>query len=386
MLLERKILWFTFVSVFTIATDATQNLQARLCCRCLRIALPPPNVTVHILHDDTLTQDNRDKFSYIAGRYGQLIKFYNVEKICAKEIEKIIYFDSDIIINLDINEMWQIPLGDKPLAAIASIENGSDPKTLILCKKGLIKPEDIFNSGVMILNLKRIRNSEQENIWAGINWLLENSDAVHFDNDILNYSFANNYVKISKKFNVTIFYRRKYGDFQTADRVIHYAGKLLFLDFSDSFNKIWFSYFRKTPWFNENVIAHLNEEYRKIINQRDIQSKNFALQMTALMSGKSRAFVTTPPNVNAVKNYFFIHNDEEIIQLVNQESLNVLAKSMAESRGKKIFFILFGDYEQLKTALINAGFVEGRDFINAAMFLSDANGVSLNTYPLVKAM
>ena len=196
----------------------------------------------------------------------------------------------------------------------------------------------------------------------------------------------NNYVKISKKFNVTIFYRRKYGDFQTADRVIHYAGKLLFLDFSDSFNKIWFSYFRKTPWFNENVIAHLNEEYRKIINQRDIQSKNFALQMTALMSGKSRAFVTTPPNVNAVKNYFFIHNDEEIIQLVNQESLNVLAKSMAESRGKKIFFILFGDYEQLKTALINAGFVEGRDFINAAMFLSDANGVSLNTYPLVKAM
>ena len=171
-----------------------------------------------------MTQDNRDKFSYIAGRYGQIIKFYNVEKICAKEIEKIsklfanykylvwysigaiyrilsaqilsediekiIYFDSDIIINLDINEMWQIPLGDKPLAAIASIENGSDPKTLILCKKGLIKPEDIFNSGVMILNLKRIRNSEQENIWAGINWLLENSDAMHFDNDILNYSFA----------------------------------------------------------------------------------------------------------------------------------------------------------------------------------------------------
>ena len=41
------------------------------------------NVTVHILHDNTLTNDNREKFSYVAGRYGQRVKFYNVEKLCA---------------------------------------------------------------------------------------------------------------------------------------------------------------------------------------------------------------------------------------------------------------------------------------------------------------
>ena len=35
-------------------------------------------VTVHLLHDDTLTQENRDKFSYIAGRYNQSVKFYNI--------------------------------------------------------------------------------------------------------------------------------------------------------------------------------------------------------------------------------------------------------------------------------------------------------------------
>ncbi|MBR3050926.1 MAG: hypothetical protein IKG61_05695 [Selenomonadaceae bacterium] len=27
------------------------------------------DVTVHILHDETLTQDNREKFIYLAGRY-----------------------------------------------------------------------------------------------------------------------------------------------------------------------------------------------------------------------------------------------------------------------------------------------------------------------------
>ena len=88
-------------------------------------------VTVHILHDDTLPADNRDKFIYIAGRYGQRVKFYNVEVLCADriaeikrlfpaanqtrysiamfyrflilkvfppEVEKVIYLDSDIIL------------------------------------------------------------------------------------------------------------------------------------------------------------------------------------------------------------------------------------------------------------------------------------------------
>ena len=40
------------------------------------------DVTVHILHDDTLTQDNREKFIYLAGRYNQAVKFYNVEELC----------------------------------------------------------------------------------------------------------------------------------------------------------------------------------------------------------------------------------------------------------------------------------------------------------------
>lgn len=105
-----------------------------------------PSITVHILHDNTLSTDNRDKFSYVAGQYGQLVKFYNVEELCAEKIEqlrespmkrsmarysvgaifrfliphvfsteikKVIYLDSDIIVNLNINELWQIELDKK---------------------------------------------------------------------------------------------------------------------------------------------------------------------------------------------------------------------------------------------------------------------------------
>ena len=49
----------------------------------------PPSITIHLLHDNTLTTDNRNKFSYIAERYGQIVKFYNMEELCAHKIKEI---------------------------------------------------------------------------------------------------------------------------------------------------------------------------------------------------------------------------------------------------------------------------------------------------------
>ena len=47
-------------------------------------------VTVHIMHNDRLTPDNRGKLCYIAGQYNQLVKFYNVEKLFEDSLEEII--------------------------------------------------------------------------------------------------------------------------------------------------------------------------------------------------------------------------------------------------------------------------------------------------------
>ena len=102
---------------------------------------PPQSICVHVLHDETLTPDNRNKFIYLAGRYGQLVKFYDIANLCADklakikelipeveksrvtvgafykllipqvlppDIEKAIFIDPDTIVNLDINELWQI--------------------------------------------------------------------------------------------------------------------------------------------------------------------------------------------------------------------------------------------------------------------------------------
>ena len=101
-------------------------------------------VTVHILHDDTLTDLNRERFLNTAKRYGQSIDLINVEdyknKIggetlknipdywsvgtlyrlfipeILKNLDKIIYLDCDIVVNADIAELWNVDIGDNALA------------------------------------------------------------------------------------------------------------------------------------------------------------------------------------------------------------------------------------------------------------------------------
>ena len=56
------------------------------------------------------------------------------------------------------------------------------------------------------------------------------------------------------------------------------------------------------------------------------------------MAGKECAFFTTVQNIDALKKFFFIREDEEMIPLEeNQESFQRLATSMKNSLGKKIF-------------------------------------------------
>ena len=132
------------------------------------IAAPPHYVIVHILHDNTLSAENRDKFSYIAGMYSQTVKFYNVENLCSDkiaefrqmmptidktnvsiatlyrllmpqvfpdDIKKIIYLDADTIINIDIRELWQVELGDAPLAR-HRCQNGFRDVSAKFCNAG----------------------------------------------------------------------------------------------------------------------------------------------------------------------------------------------------------------------------------------------------------
>ncbi|MDR0651704.1 MAG: hypothetical protein LBG12_00210, partial [Synergistaceae bacterium] len=142
-------------------------------------------VCVHILHDNTLSSDNRAMFIETAEIYGQTIEFHDVSpsmlkwgdsalRAARKSIftvgmffrlmipelvtsDKVIYLDSDIMVNMDIKQLWDVPLEN---FSIAGVVYGSfrkfSPKTLSLRLLGC-DPSKYVNSGVLVMNLSRIR-------------------------------------------------------------------------------------------------------------------------------------------------------------------------------------------------------------------------------------
>lgn len=375
------------------------------------------DVTVHILHDNTLNADNRDKFIYLAGRYGQIVKFYNVEELYAEkiaemvslvptvktarvsvgafyrllipqvlpsEIKKAIYLDSDMLVNLDIKELWQIELGDKPLAAVREMDaNAYNYKTFDAAQKyllsaGLVEYEDYFNSGVLLMNLSRLRATE-ELIMSGVKWRGEHPQCNCFDQDIWNYLFSKNYLRLPVMFDSFICNERSQGRTQVQSTIYHCNIVTLGMN-DDSFNKLWMSYFVKTPWFNATTLSNLYVGFQQV----HVGLKQSMIQISALMSGKTRAFFAAPNNIDGLKKLFSIRNDEKIIPAENQESLKRLLDAMKKSRGKSVFFIMLPNFPF--QVLIQAGFTAGKDFVNGMEFLSEAQGVQLNSYPLIKAM
>ncbi len=371
-------------------------------------------VTVHILHDSTLTQDNREKFIYLAGQYNQRVNFYNVEilyadklnaikknlpnalinrysiatfyrllipQILPNDIDRCIYLDSDTLVNLDIKALWQIDLGDKTLAAVPEILNRPDVKQAFsLCREGLVKREDYFNAGVLLINTKLFL--DKKNLipdWCEV--LNKNPQYGEFvDQDALNYYFSTQIVHLPLKFNRFIAYARLAHELNAERKIYHFAGETFGMNIQDSFNRLWMKYFLKTPWFDEETIGRLYDGFQ----QMHIGLKNFMIQVSAMMSGKERVFFTVPQNLDAIKKIFSVRDDEEIILAENLESLKKFLYAMKSSHGKKVFFIVLPNFPF--NLLMQAGFQFGRDFVNGFDFLSEAHGVPMNSYPLIKAM
>ena len=148
----------------------------------------------------------------------------------------------------------------------------------------------------------------------------------------------------------------------------------------DPFNRLWMDYFVKTPWFDAASIGRLYEGFQQI----HTKLKKSLVNLSVILNGKARGFFAVPEQIDGLKKIFHINDGEEIVALENQESLKKLIDAMKESQGKKVFFIMVRNFPF--NALTQMGFVYGRDFLNGIEFLSEEQGMSLNSYPLLHAM
>ncbi len=372
-------------------------------------------IFVHLLHDNTLTEENKIKLQSVVENFNQQIKFYNVEELCTEkisyikekffklqkarfsfgtmfrlmipnvldtEIDKLIYLDADTIINLDIEDFWKIDLGDKIFAVVPEKQMGVPTELEPLCIDGLVKDEDYFNAGVLLIDLVQLRQ-EIENFEAGIKFVAENPRYYFFDQDILNYTFSTRTLKLPNKFNRHVGYARVFGDLVVEDRICHYIYGSLRLNTSDCFNRLWMNYFLKSPWFDVEVFQGL---YDAIQDWND-KTQNKFLNLSVVMSNRRRIFFAELKNLEGLKKIFKIDNAEEIIDAKTDDAEKILLARMEKFRGRGFFILLVHDFKKWRKILAAKNFVEGVDFVDATEFLSTEIGKDpLDTNFLIRAL
>lgn len=192
------------------------------------------DVRVYIIHDDTLIKDNISKLQQTAEFFGQAIEFINVEKMFEEEVldlsrltnvgargtlfrllipqlidcPKIIYLDCDVIVNMDLREMWETDIGDNAAGVVRDVWSidylkGKDVswRYALAWKAMGVEKDKYFNAGVLLMNLDKIRACyDFINDVAAFNSRYKKAVTLA-DQDCLNHIFAGDVYFMDVKFN-----------------------------------------------------------------------------------------------------------------------------------------------------------------------------------------
>ena len=208
-----------------------------------------------------------------------LLKF-DLADLCSRE-DFILYLDGDIIVKEDLSELGSVDFSDDKYV-MAVMDTGS------LYSRNLInqKIENYFNSGVMLLNLKAMREKGLSEVL--IEEKIKSSDNSLMDQHILNKVFKDNKEMLPHIYNVLFvnlirakyFYGLKietinerlnseysdWDDMLKKAKIIHYSSFDKPWKYSDvTAVEIWDKYFRLSPVSKDSL--HRKKLHIKLINE-----------------------------------------------------------------------------------------------------------------------
>lgn len=235
-------------------------------------------VTVHIIHDDTLTAENKNRLDKLVAEYDKKIEYHfvddnffmtvasNLKHAALKNsfsigtlfrlkivdilpIRKVIYLDSDIVVNMDIKFLWDIEVDNYLIAAVRDLEETRKKWSNRWHFRSMkLSNKYYFNAGVIVFNLHLIR--KEINLWnESLAFLFKYSkDAIFFDQDALNGLLQKKTLFLPKEYNFipVALTPGKYDDDLQA--IIHFAGPKPWNFRCSQFDWLYWRYFSKTPW------------------------------------------------------------------------------------------------------------------------------------------
>jgi lipopolysaccharide biosynthesis glycosyltransferase len=209
----------------------------------IRHSLNKPDVFIHFFPVEETLFEGFKLFSYFKKEaYYRLL----IPDLIEDDIEKVIYLDSDIIVKHDITELWNVDIKNFYLAAVQDVGYCASKKRRRVLSIPL--KYGYFNSGVMLLNLKKWRENSTSN--TVIEFAKNNPTKLRsIDQDALNAVLYDKWLKLHPRWNY-ISGRIRKKKFQKDPAIIHFTGK----------NKPWSNHSKKHP---------LGEEYFHYLQRTD---------------------------------------------------------------------------------------------------------------------
>ena len=214
--------------------------------------------------------------------------------------DRVLYLDTDVIVNKNIEEFYDQSFEGKSLIACRDIsvqEGGlSDKQRAFIGELTDVPEKDYFNSGVIIINLEKIRQYGREYYLDALEKYKDKLVAV--DQDLLNY-VAYNDVNYSDPYRYNCFARIAYNkgidyeNLKESASIIHYAGRKPWTPESIRYNSelIWWEYAKKTDIYSElleEVLIgeiksdYVNKQYETIINEKN-ELMNMLIKLKTLI-------------------------------------------------------------------------------------------------------
>lgn len=403
-------------------------------------------VVVHIFHDGSVNDENMARFQALADAYKQQIIFYNLHElmpevwleaksifaeamqsvryteaamyrlvapqVLPENIDRLIYLDSDTIVNMDIRELWEEKIGTNGMAAVREttmlahynkvpVGDTQEPFYNRIEHVGL---ENCFNSGVLLMDLTKLR-AMGNILLSGLRILAKYpTENNFFDQNILNYYFAKDLTPLSWNYNILMHWDKKFLSPNKPNGILHYMGKTLKMLRNDVRDTLFYDYFLKTPWGNGEFFCR-NYDVMNCVYQKMLGPKLRAMRKLAALLAVRCPVITATEECEQQAFRLFSDPDDfdteesteknEVIETINkadeEEEKEVKEEKKYElpngavfcSLGKEdkielnlpydidthLYLIFSHNYKLIKQKLLAAGLKENEQFMNGAFLL-----------------
>lgn len=358
-------------------------------------------ICFHILHDETVSEENKRKLKQVAHQKGDVIEFHQIDSAefeCIKDrtqgftigtmfrcmlpellpdLSKIVYLDADIFVNTDIKELWEFDICDYCLAGVVDEGVIKFHTPNILYKYPKIDRNQYFNAGVLCMNLTKIKQIGNLRDLV-VEFLVNNPEATYPDQDAFNVLFHNNILYLDSSWNQFVYSHREENIDTLNPGIYHFAADVLVVYSNSKIDMEYFKTLCRTPWSDYEIENRIGGCVRRL-NDRINQYEKMIYHLSM---PKVKHIFYGEENFMLRKLYNSIdlsEDDYRVMKLAYNQDDDILPckdlEALKEESGPIIIFVLYesDNYTAIQN-LEELGYINGEDFFVVARFMSFLDG------------